>query len=285
MKTRGALPRNDKWKQKYREPLNPSINDLPELDETWTWATIHQVTAHEPNAITDGPFGSNLKTAHYTNVGPRVIRLQNIGDGIFIDERAHISDEHFEKLGKHRIFPGDVIIATLGDPIPRACVLPDHVGPAIVKADCIRLKPHPCLAVRHYIAYTLNDHPTRMRMAEVVHGVGRARLNLREVKAIPVPLPPLDEQHEIVRRVEVLLKRADTIEKRVAAATERSKKLTQAILAKAFLGELVPTEAELARCESRSYEPASGLLAKIGAQRKDVRLQGKHGRSRHRRNK
>ena len=285
IKKRGTVPRGDKWKHKYKGPLNPRIDDLAELDETWTWATIDQVTAHEPNAITDGPFGSNLKTAHYTAVGPRVIRLQNIGDGIFIDEHAHISDEHFEKLAKHRIFPGDVIIATLGDPIPRACVLPDHIGPAIVKADCIRLKPHPDLAVRRYTAYTLNDHSTRMRMAEVVHGVGRARLNLREVKAIPVPLPPLVEQHEIVRRVETMFKLADAIEKRVATATERAEKLVQAILAKAFRGELVPAEAELAGREGRSYEPASALLAKIEAQRKDVKPQRKHGRARRRKRK
>jgi len=62
-----------------------------------------------------------------------------------------------------------------------------------------------------------------------------------------IPLPPLNEQREIARRVEALLKLAEAIEKRVAAATARAEKLTQAILAKAFRGELVPTEAELAR--------------------------------------
>jgi type I restriction enzyme S subunit len=60
---------------------------------------------------------------------------------------------------------------------------------------------------------------------------------------------------------------ADGIEKRVAAAGERAEGLTDAILAKAFRGELVPTEAELARQEGRSYESASALLAKIKTQR------------------
>lgn len=67
----------------------------------------------------------------------------------------------------------------------------------------------------------------------------------------PFPLPPIAEQHEIVRRVEALFKLADAIEKQVAAATLRAERLTQAILAKAFRGELVPTEAELARREAR----------------------------------
>lgn len=77
----------------------------------------------------------------------------------------------------------------------------------------------------------------------------------------------MDEQQEIVRRVEALFTLADAIEKRVAAATARAEKLTQAILAKAFRGELVPTEAELARRGGRDYESASALLARIRAER------------------
>jgi hypothetical protein len=61
---------------------------------------------------------------------------------------------------------------------------------------------------------------------------------------------------------------ADAIEKRVAAATAQADTRRQAILAKAFRGELVPTEAELARREGRDYEPASVLLERIRAERK-----------------
>ena len=56
---------------------------------------------------------------------------------------------------------------------------------------------------------------------------------------------------------------ADSIEKQAAAATARVEKLTQAILAKAFRGELVPTEAEIARREGRDYAPAEMLLERI----------------------
>jgi type I restriction enzyme, S subunit len=84
---------------------------------------------------------------------------------------------------------------------------------------------------------------------------------------MPVPLPPRAEQHEIVRRVDALFKLADAIDARVAAATARADKNIQAVLAKAFRGELVPTEAELARQEGRDYEPASALLARIRAER------------------
>jgi type I restriction enzyme S subunit len=70
--------------------------------------------------------------------------------------------------------------------------------------------------------------------------------------------------------VSVLLKLADTIERRVTAATARADRLTQAILAKAFSGELVPTEVELSRQEGRDYEPASVLLERIRVARGDA---------------
>jgi type I restriction enzyme S subunit len=96
---------------------------------------------------------------------------------------------------------------------------------------------------------------------------GQQGVSGANVKAQPFALPPLEEQQEIVRRVEALFKLADTIEKRVAAASLRADRLTQAVLAKAFRGELVPTEAELARREGRTYEPASALLERIKSER------------------
>jgi type I restriction enzyme S subunit len=103
-----------------------------------------------------------------------------------------------------------------------------------------------------------------------VSSAGQQGISGAKVKNQPFALPPLEEQHEIVRRVDALFKLADAIEKRVAAATIRAERLTQAVLAKAFRGELVPTEAELARRESREYEPAAVLLKRIKAERAGV---------------
>src|SRR5207247_739912 len=92
--------RRQSWngRGQYKEPAAPEIAKLPELAAGWAWATVEQLAAPEPNSITDGPFGSNLKTKHYTDSGPRVIRLQNIGDGVYVDEEAHISQAHFQRL-------------------------------------------------------------------------------------------------------------------------------------------------------------------------------------------
>ena len=99
--------------------------------------------------------------------------------------------------------------------------------------------------------------------AKAKSSAGQQGVSGVDIKNQPFALPPLAEQEEIVRRVETLFKLTDTIEKRMAIGTRMAEGLTQAILAKAFRGELVPTEAELARIEGRSYEPASELLARV----------------------
>ena len=107
--------------------------------------------------FSDGPFGSNLKSEHYVEKGVRVIRLQNIGVGRFIDDdQAYISEEHFQKLRKHACHPGDVLIGTLGDPNLRACVHPDNVPIALNKADCVQMICNLRRCVPEYIVALLN---------------------------------------------------------------------------------------------------------------------------------
>lgn len=101
------------------------------------------------------------------------------------------------------------------------------------------------------------------KIREQAVGGNQPNLNLDKIKRWVINIPPFAEQQEIVRRVEPLFALADRIEQRVQAATERVEKATQSILARAFRGELVETEAELARREGRDYESAAQLLEHI----------------------
>jgi type I restriction enzyme, S subunit len=218
---------------KYIEPASPNLSCLPHLPEGWTWMTIDQLAASEPNSITDGPFGSNLKTEHYTDSGPRVIRLQNVGDGVYVDEEAHISEAHFQRLQKHRVFADDLVIAAFGANPPRSCIIPPALGPAIVKADCIRFKPHREIAAK-YLNAAINSDPVRRRTKGMVHGVGRPRLNLGEIKSIVLPVPPLAEQHRIAAEIERRLSLIEELEAVTSIELQRAIRLRQSILQQAF---------------------------------------------------
>ncbi len=252
---RGKTPPKN-WKAKYKEPVAPDLADLPSLPAGWEWATVDQIAAPENRALTDGPFGSNLKTAHYTTSGPRVIRLQNIGDGVFVDAEAHISEERFEALRKYEVKAGDIVFAALGNNLPRACVIPDDVGMAIVKADCVRFRPS-ALVSRACICSFVNADPTRQRAKRLIHGVGRPRLNLRSLRSVAVPVPPPEEQHEIADRIGNHLAAVHEVEATLADKLSSATRLRQSILHRAFTGNLLP--------QDPNDEPASKLVECIAA--------------------
>lgn len=242
------------WQTKYPAPVAPDVTGLPPLPQGWAWATIDQCAVNE-DGITDGPFGSNLKSEHYTESGPRVIRLQNIGDGRFLDARAYISQERYEHLRKHAVIEGDVVVAMLGEVLPRSCAIPAGIAPAIVKADCARVRLNPELIPPAFAVAVLNAESTRKRVNRLVKGIGRPRVNLGHIRSIPVPLPPRAEQDRILEVLSEALESCD----RQNLAIERGFSLSAAqrtnILKTAFAGQLVP--------QDPNDEPASELLARI----------------------
>ena len=253
----GKTPPKD-WKAKYPEPVAPDTNDLPALPGGWVWSSMDQCALDE-SAITDGPFGSNLKSSHYTASGPRVLRLQNIGDGHFVDAKAHISEGHFAEMLKHSVAEGDLVIAMLGEVLPRACIVPSNIAPAIVKADCARVRPNPALISSTLLSAVLNSEPTRKRVVPLVKGIGRPRVNLGNLRSIAVPLPPTTEQQAICDALTIALDASEVQNEallhglRLAAAQRKN------ILKAAFAGQLVPQDPH--------DEPASMLLERIRAER------------------
>lgn len=170
----------------------------------------------------DGPFGSGLKSNHYTIDGVRVVRLQNIGFASFRAENAAYISCHYWKDdlgGGHEVLPGDLLMAGLGDernPLGRACVVPTEIGPAMVKADCYRFRLGPRIDAR-YAAFTLSA-TARAECGFLANGATRDRLNLGLASSRVIPIPPLCEQREIVDHLELVCSRIDTL----IAKTERS---------------------------------------------------------------
>ncbi|GEP48676.1 hypothetical protein FVP74_13910 [Microbacterium saccharophilum] len=200
---------------------------------SWKQLPLESFASAERGAITDGPFGSNLTSAHYTDSGPQVVRLQNIGDGEYKRSPAHISRDHFDMLRKHEVSAGDLLIASLGEVLPRACLMPADIGPAIVKADCIRVRLSMDVEPR-WVLYALQRPEARDWARDQLHGVGRPRLGLKTIRQIPIPAAPLSEQRRIVELLDDHLSRLDAAESSLARAMARAAGLERAYVAQSF---------------------------------------------------
>ena len=156
---------------------------------------------------------------------------------IVFDQRTFISEEFNQKNRKSILKKGDVLVVQSGDIGQTAVVEDDHVG-----HNChalIVITPKKESLDGRYLSIYFSSITGQEMTRQIQTGITLKHLNCKDVKKIKIPLPPLAEQHEIVRRVGMLFERADAIDREVVAASRRAEALTQAILGKAFRGELV----------------------------------------------
>lgn len=221
----------------------------------WVLRTVDSLCLH----IGDGPFGSNLKSDDYVDEGARVVRLENIGHLSFdAAKETFISLDKYETLKKHTLIHGDLLFSSFVDEEVRVCEFPaDIAEPTINKADCFCIRVDSAQVSPRFLAFRLACKSTYQELKDLVHGATRPRINLRQLRGFEVMLPSTDEQTEIVRRVQTLFAFADRLEARLKAAQTATGRLTPALLAKAFRGELVP--------QDPNDEPASELLRRLQA--------------------
>ena len=200
-------------------------------------------------------------------------------DAIDFENAKRIAKEDYLRLCR-KIKPekGDLLLSRYGTVGEVRLVKTDQTFQASYSIAILKSLKNVNLST--YLLLVLRSPVAQDQIQRDIRASAQPDLGLDHIRRFIIPLPPLSEVHEIARRVESMFKLADAVEKRVAAATARAEKLTHAILAKAFRGGLVPTEAELAHREARSYEPASDLLARIKSDRESKQASQKVRRNR-----
>ncbi len=124
---------------------------------------------------------------------------------------------------------------------------------------------------RRFLEFVANVDYTQRFVLEKAKGMAIQHLSITDFAQCPVPVPPMIEQEEIVKRVEVLLAFADRVESRLAQAQYSVNRLTPSLLAKAFRGELVP--------QDPADEPAAELLKRLALQRETAPPRPRRSRS------
>ncbi|WP_083444762.1 restriction endonuclease subunit S [Herbaspirillum rhizosphaerae] len=227
-----------------------------ELPISWRKMTLGDVTY-------DLRYGTSKKCS-YSEDGHVVLRIPNIGDKGKIDladiKRAEFTASEIDGL---RLEIGDLLLIRSNgsaDLVGKTCLVTKKEEGLLFAGYLMRLRVSTELALPAYVALTMASPELRAVIEATSKSTsGVNNINSGEVKGLPLNLPPILEQTEIIRRVETLFAFADRIEARLATAQTAVDKLTPALLAKAFRGELVP--------QDPADEPASELLKRLAAER------------------
>ena len=220
---------------KYREPTETEYADLPEVPDGWAWASTEQLSAGERHALAIGPFGSSLKVSDYTSSGVPLVFVRNIRAASFEHPaNVFVSEAKGEKLQAHRVQAGDLLITKMGAPPGDACLYPAHRPPAVITADCIKLRPSPILQGARFLLCAIQSKLVQRQILSVTKGVAQLKVSLGRFATIGIPLPPLPEQRRIVAEVDRRLSIVREVESEVDANLKRAQALRQGVLARAF---------------------------------------------------
>ncbi|WP_128002353.1 restriction endonuclease subunit S [Piscinibacter defluvii] len=178
---------------------------------------------------------------------------------------------HSGTMAKSVTLPGDVLMNIVGPPLGKVAVVTDEFSAWNINQAITLFRPSPRVSTGWLYCVLCSGKNIQSIVHETRGSAGQVNISLSQCRDFVIPVPPRDEQAEIVRRVESLFALADAIEAKWQAARTQVERLTPALLAKAFRGELVP--------QDPNDEPASALLARLrGTAEADAVLARKPGR-------
>lgn len=206
----------------------------------WCWASFEQLAAPVPYSLAIGPFGSNLKVSDYKADGVPLIFVRNIRSGLFGGQYTqHVSREKADELAAHSVEAGDLLVTKMGDPPGDARMYPDTEPSAIITADCIKVRFSPSLSQPKYFEYATNSLVVRSQILKVTTGVAQQKVSLGRFSPLALPLPPIQEQSEILSQLDDVISTINATEAEITRQLTKAASLRQAILKAAFSGKLL----------------------------------------------
>ena len=228
LKSKGKDPK----KFKYEKPKQIETIELPKLHSGWIWTTLEEITEnHDGKRIPVSKKEREKMQGKYPYYGASGI-IDYVNDFLFIGSYLLVAEDGANLLSR------SMPIAFLAH---EKFWVNNHAHILTTRRD----------VPLEYLSYFLNS----IDVSKWITGTAQPKLNQKRMNSIPIPLPPLEEQKRIVKKIEGLFSFADQIKKSVKEAKNRADKIDQSILSKAFRGELVP--------QDPNDEPALQLLEKI----------------------
>ena len=191
--------------------------------------------AIDNNGIVDGPFGSNLKKSDYiddSQNGIPVLTTKNLYGDYSSDSVRYISKEKYETLKRSTVFPGDIIVAKIGS-IGKCGIYPLDQGLALIPANLLKITVRAEIS-RKYVFYYIQSRRFQDMIKSISTATAQPAFNVTKFRKLPIPVPPLEDQHRIVTRIEELFSQLDSGVETLKKTKEQLKVYRQAVLKEAF---------------------------------------------------
>ena len=255
MRAAGKTPKDDRWKQKYEQPVSPDSGDLASLPEGWSWCTVDQL----------GEVTGGLTKNAARDSGPQrypYLRVANVyANRLDLREVKEIAVED-SQLPRLLLQRGDLLVVEGNgsvDQIGRVALWDGSIDPVVHQNHVIKVRFSRSPLERWVLTWLLSPDG-RAAIERVASSTsGLHTLSISKVQSLLVPLPPENEQVRVLENVDQLLSVVDASTDGIDAGLRRCSRLRQSVLRWAFEGTLVD--------QDPNDEPADLLLDRIRAER------------------
>ncbi|MCL4867013.1 MAG: hypothetical protein KJZ47_14050 [Gemmatimonadales bacterium] len=261
MKAKGKVPKDNKWKAKYVEPVAPDTSELPELPEGWTWATIDQLLVSLDQGWSPQCHRRPVSAGEWG-----VIKTTAIQQMAYWEPENKALPPDLKPRAHLRVQSGDILVTRAG---PRVrvgvCCLVRQVHRNLMLCDKVyRLRVDGAHVAPAYLETVLNSPQLLDKLERIKSGISDSGLNLTQAKfsTLAIPLPPRSEQDRVLLTVDKNLSMSDASRLDCDHSMSRLRQVGRSILKWAFEGRLVD--------QDPTDEPASVLLERIRAERETV---------------
>ncbi len=184
--------------------------------------------------ISDGPFGSNLKTEHYTTEKEaRIIQLSNVGEDGWNDENTKYTTYLHAQEIKRCIVPyGSIVVAKMM-PAGRAIICPNIDKMYVLGSDCVRISPNALLDSMFFVCFSKTSFYLE-QIKDNTQGSTRARTSVSKLKTIKIALPQKEEQIAIANILSSMDKEIQTLNTKL----EKYRNLKTAMMQQLLTGKI-----------------------------------------------
>jgi type I restriction enzyme, S subunit len=215
----------------FKGPVKPNVQDLPKLPLAWEWVCWESILAFGHASFRRGPFGSSLTKSIFVSSGYKVYEQYcPINDDCSF-ARYYITPQKYEELQQFAVKAKDFLISCSGVTLGRITQVPDEYEEGIINQALLRVRIENKLISDLFFKMLFRSPYFQNQIFSKSTGMAIPNVKgVKELKSIPLPLPPIPEQHRIVTKVNELMKLCDELDKQILNTANTRSQFQEAIL-------------------------------------------------------
>jgi type I restriction enzyme S subunit len=252
---KGTTPKNDNWKEKYKEPSAPELDDVPEIPSDWCYLRLESIAEIQGGITVDAK-----RKPDDTTLLP-YLRVANVQRGFLDLSKMKDIQVPNDKVDELLLQSGDILFNEGGDrdKLGRGWVWRNEIERCIYQNHVFRARLFSDNVISEFISIFGNTIGKEYFIKQGKQTTNLASINKTKLSAFPVPVCSKSEMKEIMEVLGNKILKTDRTLDDVDSQIIRAEQLKSSILSKAFSGELVEN--------IETDESAEQLLQKIYAEK------------------